>query len=164
MRDSALAAYAKLPLTFVENRGQNDGQVRCNALGKRHAFYLTRDGVVLSFASGSMALRFVDAHPRVPVVGEQPAAGEVNDFRGSDPGPWRTRLPHYAQVVYRDLWLGVDLQLREQSGVLKYEFHVRAGAPPADIRLTYSEAQELALDDRGGLTRGSPGSRTPRAP
>src|SRR5262249_22032707 len=106
-RERVLQAYAKLPLTFVENRGQKDGQVRYYAQGNRYAFYLTREGVVLSFAKGSMAMRFVDANPRVRVSGEQPAAGEVNDFHGSDQSRWRSRLPHYAQVVYRDLWPGV---------------------------------------------------------
>ena len=65
-REQALAAYGKLPLTFVENRGQKDGQVRYYAHGNRYAFYLTRDGVMLSFAKGSMALRFVDADKLYP--------------------------------------------------------------------------------------------------
>src|SRR3954467_2853185 len=71
-RERALQAYGKLPLTFVENRGQKDGQVRYYAQGNRYAFYLTRDGVVLSFAKGSMALRFVGANPQVRVSGEEP--------------------------------------------------------------------------------------------
>ena len=44
---------------------------------------------------------------------------------------------------------GIDLRLREQSGVLKYEFHVRPGASPSDIRLAYGGADGLALDADG---------------
>jgi hypothetical protein len=47
-RDQVLNAYAKLPVTFVENRGQTDKRVRYYAQGPRYAFYLTPDQVVLS--------------------------------------------------------------------------------------------------------------------
>src|SRR6266850_5326698 len=55
-----LDAYARLPVAFVENRGQIDPRVRYYAQGPRYAFYLTRDEVILSFvndpAAGGLAL------------------------------------------------------------------------------------------------------------
>ena len=72
----------------------------------------------------------------------------INDLRGSDPSQWRTQIPQFRDVVYPDLWPGIDLRLREQSGVLKYEFHVRPGASPSDIRLAYDGADGLALERR----------------
>ena len=48
--------------------------------------------------------------------GDERAPGEVNYLRGNDPARWQTGLPRYAQVVYRELWPGVDLMLREQAG------------------------------------------------
>jgi hypothetical protein len=153
MRD----AYANLPVAFVENRGQTDARVRYYAQGPRYAFYLTRDEVIVSFmnapASGgvALALQFRGANPRLALEGEQRAAGEVNYFRGNDAAAWRTGIPRYAQVAYRELWPGVDLRLREQTGTLKYEFRVRAGARPADIRLAYTGASGLSIDGSGAL-------------
>ena len=60
-------------------------------------------------------------------------------------------MPRYEQVVYRELWPGVDLRLHQQAGSLKYEFRVRAGARPADIRLAYGGAAGMTLDGTGGL-------------
>jgi hypothetical protein len=140
-----------LPLTFIENRGQKDSHVRYYAQGNGYAFYLTRDGIVLSFREGSTALRFLGANPRVRIEGGEPAAGGINYFHGSDPAQWRTGLRHYGEIVYRDLWPGIDLRLRQQRATLKYEFHVRAGASPADIRLAYRGAHGLSLDDGGTL-------------
>jgi hypothetical protein len=91
------------------------------------------------------------ANPRVVLAGERRAAGHVNYFRGSDPTRWRARLPRYSQVVYRELWPGVDLRLRGQSGTLKYEFRVRPRARVSDIRLAYRGATGLALDRSGAL-------------
>src|ERR1700730_10000175 len=137
--EQILKAYGKLPVSFVENRGQTDARVRYYAQGNRFAFYLTREEVVLSFAKEkaapeiALALRFVHSNPLAVIEGGERAPGEVNYFRGADPAGWRTQLPTYRQVVYRELWPGVDLRLHEQAGVLKYEFRVRPGGRPADI-------------------------------
>ncbi len=165
-REQVLQAYANLPLRFVENRGQTDARVRYHAQGPRYAFYLTREEIVLSFARRSgasgpreaseaegitLALQFMGANPRAALEGEERAPGEVNYLRGNDPARWHTQLPHYAQVVYRELWPGVDLMLRGQRGELKYEFRVRPGARLTDIALGYRGSTGLALDAEGGL-------------
>lgn len=195
-REQVLEAYANLPLSFVENRGQTDKRVRYHAQGSHYAFYFTREEIVLSLGKGSdapdplrrsgpsseargatlgargsdiraaataavpaapathgvtLALRFLGGNPRVVVEGEERAPGEVNYLWGRDPARWHTKLPRYAQVVYRELWPGVDLMLRGRAGELKYEFRVRPGARHADIRLAYAGADSLALDGAGGL-------------
>jgi hypothetical protein len=99
----------------------------------------------------ALALRFLGSNPRVALEGEQRAAGDANYFRGNEPAQWHTAVPRYTQVVYRELWPGVDLRLHQQAGTLKYEFRVRPGARPADIRLAYSGAAGLTLDSVGGL-------------
>jgi hypothetical protein len=152
-----LRDYANLPGAFVENRGQTDPRVRYYAQGPRHAFYLTRDELILSFMDEAaarrlaLALRFPGSNPRRTLEAEQRVTGEVNYFHGNDPAGWRTGIPRYAQIAYRELWPGVDLRLREQTGTLKYEFRVRAGARPADIRLAYAGATGLSLDESGAL-------------
>ncbi len=59
-------------------------------------------------------------------------------------------------MVYRDLWPGIDLRLRGQSGVLKYEFHVDPGASPSDIRLAYGGADDLSVNAAGQLQISTP--------
>lgn len=153
----SLDAYAKLPLAFIENRGQADARVRYYAQGARYAFYLTQDEVVMSFLDASataghtLALRFPGSRAARAIAGEAAVAGEVNYFRGQDPDGWRTAIPRFARVAYRELWPGVDLRLYEQDGTLKYELLVRAGARPTDIRLAYAGAEALSIDDAGAL-------------
>lgn len=181
--EQVLEAYENLPLTFVENRGQTDQQVRYHAHSPGYAFFFTPEEVVLSFvkqadapeplgrsdASGralgfssavgeapsthgaALGLQFLGGNPDVVVEGEERASGEVNYFRGNDPARWQTELPSYTSVVYRELWPGVDMMLHGQDGQLKYEFRVRPGARLADIRLAYSGASSVALDDAGRL-------------
>ena len=160
----AAAAFAELPVSFVENRGQVDSGVRYYAQGNRYAFYMKPSEVLLSFADRpgtgdaskspmqlALAMRFVGSNPAVEPRGAQLAPGVINDLRGTDPSQWRTRIPQFRDVVYTDLWPGIDLRLRDQSGVLKYEFHVAPGASPSDVQLAYGGAQSLAVGADGGL-------------
>jgi hypothetical protein len=177
-----LDAYAKLPITFVENRGQINRQVRYFAQGPHYAFFLKKDEVMLSFTKPSrttksvpgdrgllipakvtneaaeqsttgvaLALQFLGANPHVIIDGADRAAGNFNYFHGNDATDWQTDVPRYREIVYRELWPGVDLRLSEKHGALKYEFHLRPGANVADIQLAYRGADRVALDSDGGL-------------
>ena len=156
-QQQAAKAYANLPVSFVENRGQIDARARYYAQGDRFGFFLTPRRIVMSLAQRqraehvAVALRFLGGRPNVEPQGVERAAGVVNDLRGSDPSQWRRGIPQYRQVVYRNLWSGIDLRLRDRSGVLKYEFLVRPGASPSDIQLAYGGADGLTLGDDGGL-------------
>src|SRR5262245_46080584 len=128
------AAYEKLPLAFVANRGPTDDRVPYFAQGPRQAFYLTRDEIVLAFVKGApapaaaravradagpadgptgvaLALEFLGRNPHVTIEGSDREPGEVNYLEGNDPSRWHTGLPRYQQISYRELWPGVDLKL-----------------------------------------------------
>jgi hypothetical protein len=150
-------AYDKLPAAFIENRGQLNDEVRYYAQGRRYAFYLTRDRAVLSFLDSStqngvtLALGFPGSSGRSGPRGLEHADGDVNYFRGIDPTAWRTGIMRYATVAYRDLWPGIDLHLADLAGTLKYEFRVKPGALPSNVRLEYGGARSLSIDGRGTL-------------
>ena len=82
--------------------------------------------------------------------------GTVSYLIGNDPSGWRTSLPTYGEVVYRNLWPGVDMAFHGDKGHLKYELVVRPGARVKDIGLAYREADRLSVDSRGNLRIGTP--------
>jgi Beta-propeller repeat len=147
--------YGRLPLAFVPNRGQTDARVRFSAQAGGASFWFTPSEAVFAFAKEkrgvNLRLRFLGADPTATVAGATPGPGKVNYLLGNDPAKWRTNLPTYGEVVYRDLWPGVDLAFRGQPGKLKYEFRLAPGADPAQIRLTYRGAERLALGRAGEL-------------
>lgn len=154
-RDAVLQAHANLPLAFVRNRGQTDARVQFYAQGPDFAFHFTRDAAVLSFTKATqgvaLAWRFRDSSPNTRLVAEERAPGDVNYFRGNDPSRWRTGIPRYSQLVYRNLWPGIDMRLRGDAGTLKYEFRVGPGFRVDDIQLEYDGASGLRLDEQGVL-------------
>lgn len=143
---------------FIENRGQVDERVLCYGGGPRATVFFTREAVVLDLheevspdaegLSGALEepeflrtsgrspgsqgfalwIRFEGANPSplIQAKGELPA--RYNFFLGNDPGRWRTDVRSYEEIVYRDLWPGVDLVFRNHGGELTYEF---VGAGPS---------------------------------
>ena len=130
-----LDAYERLPLAFVANEGQTDGRVRYYAQGSRYGFFLTPDALVLSLtqAAGTgrgvaLDLRFVGANPGVEFPRTPNAPTYRSATSGERPGALAPALPSFHEIVYRELWPGVDLAVRGGRGELKYEFRVHAGA------------------------------------
>ena len=151
----AREAYASLPLAFVPNAGQTDARVRYSAQASGASVYFTRKAAVLALVKGAkgfaLRLTFPGANPAVRIEGRRLGTGTVNYVLGSDPAAWRTNLPTYREVVYRDLWPGVDLVFRGESGILKYEFLLRPGAKVDAIRLAYRGAERLSVSSAGEL-------------
>jgi hypothetical protein len=177
-KEKLLKKYGKLPLTFIPNEGQVHEKVQYYTQGLGRTFYFTKEEAVFTFRKASskkrkrfaadpqerehieeespirgmnLALQFIDANPHVEVEGQHEAIGKVNYFIGNDPTKWVTDLSTYHEVVYRELWPGIDLLFTEKNGRLKYDFIVRPGANIEDIRLRYHGAEHLSLDEAGNL-------------
>ena len=153
---TGLGAYGALPISFVPNAGQLERRVRYSARAAGASFFFTKREAVFSLArtrneSLALRLRFVGANPRVEVAARKRRAGRVNYLHGSDRSKWRTNVPTYGEVVYRDLWPGIDLVFGGEQGRLKYELHVAPGASADQVRLAYSGASGLSLDRGGNL-------------
>jgi hypothetical protein len=153
----AASAYANLPLAFVPNTGQTDQQVRYYAQGAGYNFYFTDHKAVLALQKGerggALRLRFLGANPNARPIAADRSTGRVNYLTGSE---HHTDLPTYQQLIYRDLWPGIDVVFTGKGGKLSYAFHLRPGAEVSDIRLAYTGAEGLSLGANGALRIDTP--------
>jgi hypothetical protein len=152
-----LASYGQLPLSFIPNRGQTDARVRYHAQAAGVQVFLTDNKAIFSFEKGkreaALEMRFLGANPDAQLVHGDRGAGTVNYLTGSE---HQTGLPTFEEVLYKDLWPGIDMAFRGQAGKLKYEFHIAPGADPSRIRLAYAGADGLSLGAAGNLLIGTP--------
>lgn len=95
-------------------------------------------------------LDFVGANPGVKPVSEEKTGAVVSYFKGKKED-WRTGLPTYSKVVYRDLWPGIGLVFSGTINKLKCEFIVHPGADPSKIRMAYRGAESVSIDEAGRL-------------
>jgi hypothetical protein len=151
---------------FVPNEGQTDPRVRYVARAGGASFWFTATEAVFAFTGDrqgtALRLRFSSANLAPVIEGRQPGSGRINYFRGNDPARWRHGLPTYGELVYRELWPGIDMAVRGAEGRLKYEFVVRPGASVEKIGLRYEGAERLrrrrasfSSAPRGTLTDGA---------
>jgi len=178
-RDAAArrpAVYGKLPLVFEANRGQTDSRVKFLSRGNGYTLFLTATETVLAFAgrrssaagnrfrgprpdatmpaeteSGLVRMQFIGANPEPSVTGLEELPGKANYFIGRDPTKWRTNVPTYARVEYRDIYPDVNLVYFGNQRQLEYDFVVRPGASPKAITLGFQGADRLEVDAQGDL-------------
>jgi len=152
-----------LPLYFIENRGQADRRARYYVHGKEASVFFTPGGLALSLADEHRAgrrwglrLDFLGTAPARPrPVGQARTPAVVNYFKGPRQD-WKSKIPTYSKVAYRDVWPGVDLVYSGSASRLKYSFLVRPGADPRAIRFAWRGATGLDVNRRGQLEVSTP--------
>ena len=95
--------------------------------------------------------RLVGAREICKPSGRQPADYYVNYFIGSDPSQWHPHVPTFESLVYEGVYDGIDLRFYWKDGNPKYDFLVKPGAEPSQIRVRYDGAEHVYIDDQGSL-------------
>ena len=166
---------------FIENRGQFDARVKFLVRGNGANLWLTNEGIVFDFqrpaqkqssdVTGAKRQTFdprvksqqppmerlvfkqklVSGNANPTIDARDPQPGIYNYFLGSDPNKWRSHVLAYKEVVYRDVWAGVDLKLYANGPNLEEEFIVHPGADASAVRLAYDGIEGLTTQDDGSL-------------
>lgn len=157
-----ISDFGRVPVFFVPNQGQTDDRVGFYVKGADKTVYFAPEGVTFSLSSSAgprdqkalkrwtVKLDFLGARKDVKPEGREKTGAVISYFRGK-PEEWKTGLPAYSRIIYRDLWPGIDLAYKGDMDKLKYEFIVHPGANPSKIRLAYRGVERVALTEEGRL-------------
>ena len=167
IKGRAAAAYAKLPVSFEANQGQTDSSVKFISRGSHHSLFLTANESVLVLDEpvskkastrseakrrrAILRMKLEGANTSVQVEGIDELPGKTNYFIGKDAGQWRTEVPSYERVQYREIYPGVDMVYYENQKGIEYDFVVAAGADYKKIRLAITGAKKARIDGNGDL-------------
>ncbi len=171
--------YGKIPLYFEPNEGQYDPQVKFISRGSGYTLFITPAEAVyvlkrgdsnhsprqstLSKRSASKGSSLLTASPEVLRLrleggnriaffeGMEEAEGKSNYFIGNDPSKWRTNITHYAKVNLKEVYPGIDMVYYGSQQKLEYDFMVKPGADPKEIRLKIEGAESSNVNDSGNL-------------
>jgi hypothetical protein len=161
-RSAIRAAYENAPLFFVPNQGQMDARVRFYEQSQGHAAQFTRDGMYLSVQSrrsatgGTQRQHVLKLTPlggaAAPAIEpEEPQRPRINSFLGDDPSRWRSDLPTYGALLYRDVYPGIDIRFHGRHHDLEYDVIVHPGADPSAVRLGLQGITGLDVTGDGQL-------------
>jgi len=130
---------------------------------------LQRSEGVVALAQGPPArgvlvrLTFESSHSVLPEGrGELPYRSQF--FLGNDRAQWRTGVRSFAEIVYGNLYEGIDLVYRIGPEGLKYDFVVQPGTDPGDIRIAYEGIESLEVGPERLVLRTAAGEVRDTAP
>jgi hypothetical protein len=158
--NNTAAGLNGLPISFEENHGQVDSNVRYLAHAGKSAIYFTPNEAVLALYSrdskkqpalSALRMRWIGANEHSEMVAERPLPGRINYLIGRDPARWHTGLPTYGQVRYRDLFPGVDAVFFGKDGEIEYDLVLRPGTDPEKISFGLEGVQSMKLAGNGDL-------------
>ncbi len=99
-------------------------------------------GVTLSSTGASIGasqMRLVGARAGASAQPEELLTGYTNYLLDPDPRNWRTHVPNYRRVRYRNVYPGIDVVYYGNPRELEFDFVVAPGADPRRIRLTLDD-------------------------
>ena len=168
-------AVTRQGLHFEPNQGQAAPPVRFLAHGEGYMVLLTEDEAVLTMTrtdtpggapqalptappapavaaarQAVLRMRLAGAAAAPSVEGEDRRPGQTNYLLG-DPQSWRTDIPHFGAVRYRQVYPGIDLVYHGHGRQLEHDFIVAPQADPQVIRVEFPGAEALRLDPQGHL-------------
>lgn len=166
-----------LPLSFEQNQGQADSQVRflfrgagfsAFFKGSEADFLLSKQPTGQNATHQTSARRQNDPHNETSTVnllrmqllhanstavlsGADRLPGTVNYFVGNDPSQWHTGVPTFGQVRYTDVYPGVNLVYYGNRQRLEFDFELAPGADAGAIQFRFDGSRRLKLDHEGNL-------------
>jgi hypothetical protein len=112
---------------------------------------MSRNSPAAGTVGAVIRMRVAGGNPHTQIAGTENLPGISNYFVGKNPGNWRTNVPHYARVGYRDIYPGVNLAFHGAQQQLEFDFVIAPEADPAPIGLQFSGAKRIVTDTAGNL-------------
>jgi hypothetical protein len=96
-------------------------------------------------------LMFIGANKNPEIVPLKAAKLKVNYFIGSDRSKWHCDVPTSQAVLYKNLYKNIDLKVYGIEKQIEYDWIVKPGGNPADIRIEYKNVKTTRIDKQGNL-------------
>ena len=96
-------------------------------------------------------LVFFNANKNPEMVPLEESAYKVNFLKGNDPSGWHGHVPTSRAVLYKGLYKNIDLKVYGIEKQIEYDWIVKPGGNPEEIRFQYLNVKNTRLDDEGNL-------------
>lgn len=177
------------PLVFVPNEGQWEEPFLYKGIAPFADIYLEKDGITYlvgaadnfekihqikesSIAPASPVSLYYHAYKMQWLGANTKAIAQPskkqnyyhNYYLGNKPENWKSGVSIYGNVDYIDIYPKIDLHLGSEKGGLKYDFIVKPGGNPQDIRFRFDGAENTKIQKGQLIIQTSVGEITEMAP
>lgn len=167
-----------LPLIFERNIGQHDKEVQFILNKKECTAFFTDKELVLSFnsnlkeevedldnnlivnstlnslneyKSNVFRINFENSNKVPQIIGKNEFNCKINYFEGSNQTEWKSFIPIYEKLLYREIYSGIDLLYYGEQNYLKLEFIVQPNKNTDCIKLNFEGADKIEVDEDENL-------------
>lgn len=153
---------------FTENKGQFPEQVKFSTEIENGIIFFEEDRFTYSLKNAEDLARIGKYHGKsvrskdlnvrchayevlfensktAVIRGKNIQKGITSYFRGSDPSKWASGCSSYGEIIYEDLYEGIDLRIYANDFLLKFEYIVAPYADPSQIVQSYEFIDGLKL-------------------
>jgi hypothetical protein len=109
-------------------------------------------------------INLLGSNQQAKAIVEMPLDGHYNYFLGNDSCRWATNALAFTSILYRDVYDGVDFRVSSIGNNLKYDFIVKPGADPSQIKIEYYGIDGIEKTDDELEIRTAVGSLTELKP
>lgn len=92
-------------------------------------------------------MEFVGANEAPVISGIEKQSHHYNYFLGNDRSKWASNVSLYGQILYEDLWEGIDLKVKEKYSTYEYDFIIKPSANIDQIKLSFTGHSNLEIKD-----------------
>lgn len=105
--------------------------------------FSTVSPILLTSSGVNVKISFPGAniHPQLEPFERQ--LTRISYFTGNDPAQWRADVPVWGGVRYRELYPGIDLEIRDAANGMALHLVMRAGAVPEQVSMRVEGAKTL---------------------
>ncbi len=145
-----------LPIVFETNMGQVPSAYQFVSRHSGVEALFSSSGVDLFLPQGdhsrsSIGFRLLGAKPDVVPEGRDLLLSKSHYLLGSDPSRWLRGVSNHSQVIYHEIYPGVDLIFHGSGDNLEHDFRISPGADPAKVRFSIVGAHAISLGASGDL-------------
>ncbi|HHT9110520.1 MAG TPA: SBBP repeat-containing protein, partial [Candidatus Brocadiaceae bacterium] len=101
--------------------------------------------------SAMVKLLPLGANKNPEIIAEGMQESKVNYFIGNNPQKWKTNIPTYQSVVYKEMYKGIDIKFYGNNQQLEYDIIVKPGANPSHVKFSCEGIKGLRVTEHGEL-------------
>ncbi len=100
-------------------------------------------------------ISFEESNLNPIIIPQSPLLIKSNYFYGRDCSKWQKNISSFQEIIYQNIYDGIDLVYRNNGTNIEYDFEVSVGANPAQIKIRVSGADNIYIDQNNKLVLNS---------
>ncbi len=97
--------------------------------------------------AAAFEVEFLNANDFANIRAEDISPMPRNYFLGKDERKHASNVPAFSKIAYQNIYPNIELRFLMKEASLKYEFEVKAGADPSQIKMRYKETEKIEIID-----------------